>query len=333
MYKRQHTNSVDIRVDADTIAQGQWTHFILTWSTTNSRSRLYINGAIVNTDVGPDSTGALTEIVFGGDASLDNSQLYGALDELAIWKREITEGEALETYRRGANRIKYQVRTCSDSTCSTDPEWKGPGGDGTTYFSELYNRSSADISSMFSSCDSSGDNLCSADEFSFTGATQRVPYKFDFVDSLINNYSALNTRYFQYRVLMEAEENTACGGEPCLPSVTAINFETANDYYDISPSVTSTTPITISKEITKVEETVSGGCSVKYQFSSDGTNFSYYNSGSWTSATDTESQANTVGQISSTLKDFINSGSLYVRAYLTSNGTQSCELQNLTITQ
>ena len=132
---------------------------------------------------------------------------------------------------------------------------------------------------------------------------------------------------------MEAEENTACGGEPCLPSVTAINFETANDYYDISPSVTSTTPITISKEITKVEETVSGGCSVKYQFSSDGTNFSYYNSGSWTSATDTESQANTVGQISSTLKDFINSGSLYVRAYLTSNGTQSCELQNLTITQ
>ncbi len=95
--------------------------------------------------------------------------------------------------------------------------------------------------------------------------------------------------------------------------------------------MTSTKPITISGEISKVEESVTGGCSVKYQFSKDGTNFSYYSLGSWVAASDSESQANTASQISSTLKEFISSGSLYVRAYLISNGTQSCELKILSI--
>ncbi len=321
------------------VFDGKWHHLVGTFF--QGETKIYIDG-VEDLAVSKNVDAAITTIHNSSTnirigAGANNGVLskfsHGFFDEAAIWNRALSSKEIEQLYRRGANRVKYQIRTCSDSTCSSDSEWKGPGGDGTTYFSELYNRSSADISSMFSSCDASGDNLCSSDEFSFTGATQRVPYQFDFDDSLINNYSALNTRYFQYRVLMEAEENTACGGEPCLPSVTAINFETANDYFDISPSVTSKKPMTISKKILKVEEKTVGGCSVKYQFSKDGTNFSYYKASRWISAMDIGTQANTVDQISSVLKDFISSGSLYVRAYLISNGNQSCELESLTIRQ
>ena len=52
---------------------------------------------------------------------------------------------------------------------------------------------------------------------------------------------------------------------------------------------------------------------------------------SWTSATDNSSEANTAADISSVLKDFISSGPLYFRAYLESDGSQACELEELKI--
>ncbi len=42
-----------------------------------------------------------------------------------MWNRALTDGSAdtlneiLELYRRGMNRIRYQVRSCSDSVCVT----------------------------------------------------------------------------------------------------------------------------------------------------------------------------------------------------------------------
>ncbi|MEE3079643.1 MAG: hypothetical protein VX341_09940, partial [Bdellovibrionota bacterium] len=57
------------------------------------------------------------------------------------------------------------------------------------------------------------------------------------------------------------------------------------------------------------------------------------NSGSWTVASDTESQSNSVDEISTTLKEFISSGPLYVRAYLKSNGSESCQLDEVIISE
>ena len=308
----------------------KWYHICGSWN--GAELKVYVNGTLEDTVSNVTNVDQRNGDFYIG-SGLNSATFDGHVDDMIIWNRSLSDSEIQQVYRRGSNRIKYQVRYCSDSICSTGPEWRGPGGDGTTYFSELYNRSSADISNMFSSCDSSGDNLCSAKEFSFIGETQSVPYRFDFVDSLINNGSAFNARYFQYRVLMEAEENSACGGEPCLPSLTAINFETANDFYTHSPSVTSKNPVTVSGEISRVEENVTSGCSVKYQFSKDETNFHYYNSGSWVAAADDEMQANTVNEVSSTLKEFISSGSLYFRAYLKSDGSLDCRLDKIMIVE
>ena len=130
---------------------------------------------------------------------------------------------------------------------------------------------------------------------------------------------------------MEAQENQSCAGatQACVPTLDSIGFSPTS--YQSGPySITSSTAVTIDGEIETVSDTISSGCTVKYQFSKDGTNFSYYNSG-WTSATDNSSEANTAADISSVLKDFISSGPLYFRAYLESDGSQACELEELKI--
>ena len=312
----------------------KWHHVLFTRNGTVAT--LYIDGV---PQVTPDTI-VSTPIRYNNESffatnvnSVGFSNFYeGKIDETGIWNRSLSASEIQQLYRRGANRVKYQVRTCSDETCSDDPEWKGPGGDGTTYFSELYNRSSADITNMFSSCDGIGDDLCSDGEFSLTGSTKENAFEFNFIDSLINNYNALTARYFQYRILMEAEDNTACDGEPCLPSVSSISFETSNEYYDSSPSVTTVSPVNIVSTILRVEEEVSGGCSVKYQFSKDGSDFYYYDS-KWIEASDSVSEANTASEISTKLRNFITSGELYMRAYLISDGSQACELRSFSVIQ
>lgn len=223
------------------------------------------------------------------------------------------------------------MRTCSDSTCSTEPDWKGPGGDGTTYFSELYNRPGSDIDTTFTSCYSSGSDICDHTEFGLAGSTNSDAMNLILSDFPAYDKGPMQSRFFQYRILMEAQDNSSCGDQACLPSTSAVRFGTTNNYYNSSPSLTSTLPLNITGHITDVSDDVSGGCLVKYQFSKDGNNFFYYNLGNWISASDSETQANSAPQISSSLKDFISSGALYIRAYLISDGTQSCELKNFSV--
>jgi hypothetical protein len=77
---------------------------------------------------------------------LAQSFFSGNIDEVAIWNRTLHLEEILQLYLRGANQIKYQVRTCTNADCSDQDAfigdgWKGPGGNYLTYFSELYNNS------------------------------------------------------------------------------------------------------------------------------------------------------------------------------------------------
>jgi len=315
----------------NSIALHEWTHVAMVYN--GSCFQLFING-------NPDGSCHGGGLGVGGSfpmriGSYDSISyaFKGSIDEVAVWGRAISNNEVKDLYRRAANRIRYQLRVCSDETCSLSPEWKGPGGDGTTYFSELYNRSSANLSSMFTSCGSGGDKICSSQEIYLEGQVMEGGNKFKFTDSLLNNYTPVQARYFQYRVLLEAEENTSCSSEACLPSLSTVIFEASNKYYDVSPSVTANSSVTVTDEIVKVEETVVGSCSVKYQFSKDGVSFYYYSAGTWVAASDDASQANTVSQISSNLKDFISQGPLYMRAYLTGNNGQSCELHEFSITQ
>ena len=60
----------------------------------------------------------------------------GAFDEAAVWRRALSAAEVLALYRRGAQRLTFQVRACEDSTCSNNPPFTGPGGDAAQAFSD-----------------------------------------------------------------------------------------------------------------------------------------------------------------------------------------------------
>ena len=125
----------------------------------------------------------------------------------------------------------------------------------------------------------------------------------------------------------------SCNNSLCVPSIKSLKYITENTYYNSSPSIVSNISIKISKEVSSFSEVVSDGCSAKYQFSKDGTNFSYYNLGEWISAIDSKDQANAANEISQKLKDYISTGDLYVRAYLISDGSSGCKISELKIMQ
>ena len=56
-----------------------------------------------------------------------------------------------------------------------------------------------------------------------------------------------NNRYFQYRVLMEAEDNTACDGDPCLPDLASVAVGPTGRYFAGSPSVVDKSDKAVAK--------------------------------------------------------------------------------------
>lgn len=331
--------TLSVVVNNDTgIIDGKWHHICANYNVPAQAVAIYVDGKSQPiTYYRQEALGATADfdrdVYIGANNAQGSANNFfnGNIDSVNIWRKNLSASEVLQLYRQGANRIKYQVRTCSDASCSTNPEWKGPGGDSSTFFSELYNRSSATLDSIFSLCYVSSPDTCDHTEFSVSGAKLADPLDILFADFPVFDESALQSRYFQYRVIMEAQENQSCAGatQACVPTLDSIGFSPTS--YQSGPySITSSTAVTIDGEIETVSDTISSGCTVKYQFSKDGTNFSYYNSG-WTSATDNFSEANTAADISSVLKDFISSGPLYFRAYLESDGSQACELEELKI--
>jgi hypothetical protein len=123
----------------------------------------------------------------------------GVLDEVAVWDRVLSDIEVLSVYRRGANRLEYQVRTCVDPTCLNE-NWTGSDGTKFTYFSELH-------------------NIKTAGTYDANGSVQTDPLSLYFPE-----FSALtNKRYFQYRVIMESDdEANSCSGSTCMPSIDSV---------------------------------------------------------------------------------------------------------------
>lgn len=316
----------------------KWQHVVVTVNRSAGEAKIYINGLkksvseLARTDFETSGTiriGILNDLT--GDAD-------GLFDEIAIWNRLLGDGtsgnenEVLELYRRGASKVDYQLRVCADATCSGDPEWRGAGGDGTTYLSELFNKNSVDLDSSFSSCYVSAPDICDNTELGLNGQSVSDSLKLKLSDFPIFDMSPLQGQYFQYRVLLGAEDNLSCesGTKACVPSVSAVQFLPSSIYYGGAPSIRSVVPLEITGSVSSLKETTSAGCDIKYQFSKDGSNFFYYDS-IWKSASDNASEANSASQISSKLNDFAEAGELYFRAYLGTTGSNGCELKGLTV--
>ena len=242
------------------------------------------------------------------------------MDEVAIWNRVLASEEVLELYRRGANRVKYQVRSCDDAACVGE-SWIGPDGSANTYFSELHNCSS--INGATGECN--GPVNTASPSLTFA----------DFVTAPSAN------RYFQYRAILESDDEVGvcAGSTTCMPSVSSIKIgPTTNPgntgrYYGGSPFIENNNPVSFSS-LSAMTETAGGTCAPSYQISNNGTNFYYYNAGSWVAASGA-AQTSSAADVNTNLSSFVSdvaSGYLYFRAYLNSDTTQTCEIDELEFT-
>jgi hypothetical protein len=187
------------------VSVGRWYQVVGTYDGTNKK--LYVNGSYVGSQASSSAPNS-TSLTIGTDGFSQN--FYGIMDEVAIWNRVLQANEVLELYRRGANRIEYQVRSCPDALCSTSSSWIGPDGTNQTYFSELNNNL----------VQSAGGDLTSSDAVQATLPTMNF--------SAFGALTIAPNRYFQYRAIMESDDSgTACsyGSGPtwCSPELQIVS--------------------------------------------------------------------------------------------------------------
>lgn len=176
---------------------GVWYHVVGTWDNTSNQIRIHVNGVLENSGT---RTGTLTTstapVNIGRRTTLDR-YFNGRLDEVAIYNRALSAGEILNHYRRGALRLKFQVRSCTDNSC-LGQNFVGPDGTNTSFYSEASNSTLAPAS------------------FNLT--------------NLVSN------RYFQYRGILETD-SSAISPSFSAVTVNALSTSelTADQCLDLSP--------------------------------------------------------------------------------------------------
>ncbi len=111
-----------------------WTHLVGVFEA-NDKVSLYANGVLIDdSPVSWDININNLPVQLGKQ----NSYFHGSMDEVAIYNRALSPDEVLSHYRRGANRLRFQVRSCADNACSGE-SFIGPDGTAATYYTELNN--------------------------------------------------------------------------------------------------------------------------------------------------------------------------------------------------
>jgi hypothetical protein len=322
-----------------------WHHVVLVIDRTNAVLRTYIDGTSAGWTTG--APGPASDSISGfGDITTANTLAIGAdrsgvttnhyfagwIDEVAIWDRALTAAEVLQLYRRGANRARFQVRTCTTADCSDDAlgtNWKGPDGTRYTFFSEL-NNNSVPLAA-------NGNVLKGLPSLILAGFTSPVG----------------TSQYFQYRTILESDDkNQLCtyGGAAaaCSPEIRSVRI--TPDHYDSSnstvvgiagpafsslssfASTASTCPSGIGYNLG-----VGASAAVATWYYWDATKASdctAAGSGAWCAADGTVTKSNTATEIQSKISSFAGkagSGTAYFKAFLRSSGTSACEIDSVTL--
>lgn len=298
---------------------GRWHHWVETHSLGATKSsQVYIDGALVSFNGGSNSlTGTFAD--FNTDFTIGNigqqswgfyNYFRGSLDEVAIWNRPLTAAEAVEIYRRGANRLQYQVRSCATADCAGVP-WQGPRGNDLSFFSESMNASSI-----------------GSDGYP-TGLLREAPLSLNFSDFGAAGLSIVNRQFFQYRVFMEAETNQACSGSPCEPALSEAQAGPTGRYYAGAAEISNRTGVSFTA-LSSFTASEGGTCSPAYQVSLDGETYSYWNGSAWVAATPgTPTHSSSAADIREHLASLGTNGNFFWKALLKSDGTQSCELSSI----
>ncbi len=312
------------------LSLNQWTHLALVQSGTVWT--LYANGTSVATGTGTPVVPTLNTVI-----SHPAQGFPGRIDEAAFWNRALDPKEILGLYRRGANRIKYQVRSCSATNCTDDPSglnWQGPDGTNSSYYSELNSTATYDVTNNVPT----GAVSASAPSMTFANFSTPTPAP---------------NRYFQYRAVLESDDTgtsncTYDGGTThvaCSPELKSTNI--GPDHYDPSaaPTVITHTGINYHSLSGAVETLGTGSCSgggVLYNLgvgTSYGTaTWYWWTAGTWVAASGTSATANLVSNLTASsgaaLAAFgsqVSGTKVYLKAFLQSSGLTPCQLNTFEI--
>lgn len=351
------------------VSDGEW-HFLLATFDRDGMLRFYFDGMEDATPVDISGIGNIDSTRdFNLCASGFNSRhTRGSFRDLMIWRRVLSATEVAELYRRRANRLSFQVKSCIDAQCecesyNTSPigssgdcdgdgvannvdlsdnfkaKFKGPGGDARTSYNENYNRDSTDLSFTCNINTSDNDSfLCVNNEVSLTGtqSTESAIYNFsDFNFSGASRQAELQSNpYFQYRAIFEAEENSGCNDQVCVPELTSISISPSNRYYGGSPVIRTKQTFTY-QSLESITFTENGSCTPTYQLSPDGVNYYYHNGTNWTLASSEDKSFTSNSTLTKTnIQSFhtvAGPGQLSIKVFLNSDTTQDCEISEITV--
>ncbi|MFA5986423.1 MAG: DUF2341 domain-containing protein [Parcubacteria group bacterium] len=122
------------------INDGTWHHVALTRNHVSGAVEVYVDGVLEGTGI--SETGIKTQYFNSIGRIYDSAGSHGwyrgRLDDVAFWSDIMSPTEVYDQYRRGANRLKFTVRSCNDSACSGET-FVGPDGTAGTYYAEETN--------------------------------------------------------------------------------------------------------------------------------------------------------------------------------------------------
>jgi hypothetical protein len=173
------------------LTAGQWHHIAYTADAT--RERLYVDGQIVADEALEYGGTSNNNNLYIGGSGGGGEQVDGRMDEASMWTRALSSTEITDLYRRGANRLKFQVRSCDDSACVGET-FIGPDGTTSTYYTEETNN------------------------------TINLP------TSTLTNL--INNQYFQYHTIFETDENTTTPELSCVSITRGLAGMTTTGDYD-----------------------------------------------------------------------------------------------------
>ncbi len=355
-------------LSTSTFVPGKFYHISCQYDLSNGINRIYVNGVLEGElTFAPIASREYGTAPWRIGTALSGTVNFswpaiGTIDEVAIWNRALSATEISQLYRRGANRIKLQVKSCIDATCNcksynvapagsatdcdgdgtpneTDTndshksDFIGPGGDGTTFYSELFNKASSDVTfnCALNTTDSDA-GVCVPDEITLTGSSKTTGPEFLNID-----YSQFvtppNNRYAQYRVFMEADDNNACSGKPCLPELSSVSFNPSNavkyfsEYVEIKPK----SPI----YFTSIQDAkIAADACATFRLHRSPNNY-YHDGSTWVLVSD-ESHRNIASEVTDNIQQFatqFGAGELEVIGYLKSDPSQSnqCSIDEIDI--
>jgi len=319
------------------IRNGEWRNLTVTLDYSTGYIRLYLDGNLAQSgnigvgyimrEYGANPWRVGTAVACSAGTAGYCLPASGSVDEIAIWNRVLDISEIKQLYRRGANRLKYQVRNCSNSDCSDQEAltsnykgWKGPDNSGFTYFSELYNTNSNSLG----------------------GAVSVSSPTMTFSNFSGSGLAVSSTRYFQYRAIFESDDqNNLCnyggGAVACSPELKSIGV--GPTHYDSTvPTITSLSSIGSAFQtfdLNGFSVTMGGNACAhvaKYTLSRDGVTFYYWNGSAWTLSSDTYATASVSSDITNNITTFptaIGVGTIQVKTFLKSDGLSPCEVDQL----